>query len=120
MAIAAQDYTVAVKDGKVVSCLGIVLVASGDINGIAVHDENTEITDVASLYTFMATRDLSQSRIEDGTYFLAVADINGDGSIDVYDLHSAIVVDIGAPVKAPGLSLYVPWISPLVRYVYKH
>ena len=81
-----RSYSVIVKDGEVVSSPDVVLVAVGNINGVSVRGEDVEITDVACLYTFMTTRDRSQSNIDDEAYFLAVADVNGDGSVDVYDL----------------------------------
>ena len=62
------------------------MVACGNVNGVSVRGEDVEITDVACLYTFMTTGDRSQSSIDDEAYFLAVADVNMDGSVDVYDL----------------------------------
>ena len=81
-----RSYTVTVKDGEVVSSPNVVLVAAGNINGAAVNGDDVEITDVACLYAFLTTGDRSQSNIDDETYFLAVADTNGDASVDVYDL----------------------------------
>ena len=81
-----RSYTVTVKDGEVVSSPNVVLVAVGNINGVSVSGEDVEITDVACLYTFMTTGDRSQSHIDDETYFLAVADVNSDGAVDVDDL----------------------------------
>lgn len=63
-----------------------MLVARGNINGAAVNGEAVEITDVACLYTFETTDDFSESRIKDKAYFLAVADVNEDNVVDVYDL----------------------------------
>lgn len=79
-------YSITVKAGEVVNCPNVVLVATGNVNGVSVSGEDVEITDVACLYTFMTTNDRSQSNIDDEAYFLAVADVNGDGSVDVYDL----------------------------------
>ena len=82
----SRSYTVAVKDGEVVSSLDIVLVARGNINGAAVNGDDVEITDVACLYHYLTANDRSQSSISDEAYFLSVADVNSDGAVDVYDL----------------------------------
>ena len=82
----SRSYTVAVKDGEIVSSLDVVLVARGNINGAAVNGDDVEITDVACLYRYLTANDRSQSSIPDEAYFLAVADVNSDGAVDVYDL----------------------------------
>ena len=74
------------EDRKPILGLEVELVVRGNINGVSVRGEDVEITDVACLYTFMTTGDRSQSRIDDETYFPAVADVNGDNMVDVYDL----------------------------------
>ena len=81
-----RSYTVTVKDGEVVSSPNVVLVAAGNINGAAVNGDDVEITDVACLYRYLTANDRSQSSIPDEAYFLAVADVNSDGAVDVYDL----------------------------------
>ena len=68
-------YSITVKAGEVVSSPNVVLVAAGNVNGVSVSGEDVE-----------TTNDRSQSNIDDEAYFLAVADVNGDGSVDVYDL----------------------------------
>ena len=82
----SRSYTVAVKDGEIVSSLDVVLVARSNINGAAVNGDDVEITDVACLYRYLTANDRSQSSIPDEAYFLAVADVNSDGAVDVYDL----------------------------------
>ena len=81
-----RSYTVTVKDGEVVNSPNVVLVATGNVNGVSVSGEDVEITDVACLYRYLTSNDRSQSSIPDEAYFLAVADVNSDGAVDVYDL----------------------------------
>ena len=81
-----RSYTVTVKDGEVVNSPNVVLVATGNVNGVSVSGEDVEITDVACLYRYLTANDRSQSSIPDEAYFLAVADVNSDGAVDVYDL----------------------------------
>ena len=81
-----RSYTVTVMDGEVVNSPNVVLVATGNVNGVSVSGEDVEITDVACLYRYLTANDRSQSSIPDEAYFLAVADVNSDGAVDVYDL----------------------------------
>ena len=81
-----RSYTVTVKDGEVVNSPNVVLVATGNVNGVSVSGEDVEITDVACLYRYLTANDRSQSSIPDEAYFQAVADVNSDGAVDVYDL----------------------------------
>ena len=81
-----RSYTVTVKDGEVVNSPNVVLVATGNVNGVSVSGEDVEIPDVACLYRYLTANDRSQSSIPDEAYFLAVADVNSDGAVDVYDL----------------------------------
>lgn len=79
-----RQYTLDTADMG--NTLAVELVAVGNINGTAVNEKDVEITDLACLYTYLTTGDHSDSSIEDEAYFMAVADINGDGAVDVYDL----------------------------------
>lgn len=78
-----RRYTV---DTTVDASLSVQLVATGNINGAAVNGCDVEITDLACLYHYLTTNDRTESRIEDEAYFMAVADVNGDSAVDVYDL----------------------------------
>ena len=82
----SRSYTVTVKDGEVVSNADIVLVARGDINGaVSSMGYAVDASDMQCLYE-MLTSETYSGNIEDETYRKAVADINGDGTVDVYDL----------------------------------
>lgn len=78
-----RRYTV---DTTTEASLSVQLVATGNINGVAVNGCDVEITDLACLYRYLTANDRSESHIEDEAYFQAVADVNGDGTADVYDL----------------------------------
>lgn len=65
--------------------LDVELVQTGDVNGACVGGIDVEITDLACLYQYL-TEGKNEGSIQDETYFKAVADVNDDGSIDVYDL----------------------------------
>ena len=81
-----RTCTVEIKDHKPILGFDVELVARGNINGAAVNGDDVEITDVACLYRYLTANDRSQSSISDEAYFLAVADVNSDGAVDVYDL----------------------------------
>ncbi len=81
-----RTCTVEIKDHKPILGFDVELVARGNINGAAVNGDDVEITDVACLYRYLTANDRSQSSIPDEAYFLAVADVNSDGAVDVYDL----------------------------------
>ncbi len=81
-----RTCTVEIKDHKPILSFDVELVARGNINGAAVNGDDVEITDVACLYRYLTANDRSQSSIPDEAYFLAVADVNSDGAVDVYDL----------------------------------
>ena len=81
-----RTCTVEMKDHQPILGFDVALVARGNVNGTAVGGMDTEITDLACLYLYVTTGSRSDSSIQDEAYFKAVADVNGDGSIDVYDL----------------------------------
>ena len=82
----SRSYTVAVKDGEIVSSLDVVLVARGDINGaVSSMGYVVDASDMQCLYE-MLTSGTYSGNIEDETYRNAVADFNSDGAVDVYDL----------------------------------
>ena len=81
-----RTCTVEIKDHKPILGFDVELVARGNINGAAGNGDDVEITDVACLYRYLTANDRSQSSISDEAYFLAVADVNSDGAVDVYDL----------------------------------
>lgn len=78
-----RRYTV---DTTAATSLSVQLVATGNINGAAVNGCDVEITDLACLYHYLTTNDRTESQIEDEAYFMAMADVNGDSAVDVYDL----------------------------------
>ena len=77
--------TVTVDESGKANTVDVVLAARGNINGAAVNGEAVEITDVACLYEMLTTGEC-QSKIADPEYLEAVADVNSDGTVDVYDL----------------------------------
>lgn len=77
--------TFTVDESGKANTVDVVLVARGNINGAAVNGEAVEITDVACLYEMLTTGEC-QSKIADPEYLKAVADVNSDGTVDVYDL----------------------------------
>ena len=77
--------TFTVDESGKANTVDVVLVARGNINGAAVNGEAVEITDVACLYEMLTTGEC-QSKIADPEYLEAVADVNSDGTVDVYDL----------------------------------
>lgn len=80
----SREYTVVVGTEKV-ELPKLQLVRRGNINGTCVGGIDVEITDLACLYQYL-TEGKNEGSIQDETYFKAVADVNEDGSIDVYDL----------------------------------
>lgn len=95
--VAPDQYTLEVsKPGYVTRCYAVdtgnmmdgpsvQLVRRGNINGACVGGIDVEITDLACLYQYL-TEGKNEGSIQDETYFKAVADVNSDGAIDVYDL----------------------------------
>lgn len=95
--VAPGQYTLEVsKPGYVTRCYAVdtgnmmdgpsaQLVRRGNINGACVGGIDVEITDLACLYQYL-TEGKNEGSIQDETYFKAVADVNSDGAIDVYDL----------------------------------
>ena len=80
----SREYTVEVGTEEV-ELPKLQLVRRGNINGACVGGIDVEITDLACLYQYL-TEGKNEGSIQDKTYFKAVADVNDDGSIDVYDL----------------------------------
>lgn len=75
----------AVDTGNMMDGPSAQLVRRGNINGTCVGGTDVEITDLACLYQYL-TEGKKEGSIQDETYFKAVTDVNGDGSVDVYDL----------------------------------
>ena len=75
----------AVDTGNMMDGPSVQLVRRGNINGACVGGIDVEITDLACLYQYL-TEGKNEGSIQDETYFKAVADVNSDGAIDVYDL----------------------------------
>lgn len=66
--------------------LSIELVETGNINGATNPlGYAVDASDMQCLYELLTTGDCL-SQIDDPEYFKAVADVNGDGTVDVYDL----------------------------------
>ena len=53
----------------------------GDLNGNGLRG----VEDMQSLYTFLSTGSTTESAFADRDDFLAMADINGDGSVNILD-----------------------------------
>ena len=75
----------AVDTGNMMDGPSVQLVRRGNINGACVGGIDVEITDLACLYQYL-TEGKNEGSIQDETHFKAVADVNEDGSINVYDL----------------------------------
>ena len=75
----------AVDTGNMMDGPSVQLVRRGNINGACVGGIDVEITDLACLYQYL-TEGKNEGSIQDETYFKAVADVNDNGNIDVYDL----------------------------------
>ena len=68
------------------SCLTdatIHYVQSGDLNG---SGSTADVADVQCLYAYLTTGDIAGALNQREGIFRAMADVNGDGSVDVYDL----------------------------------
>ena len=75
----------AVDTGNMMDGPSVQLIRRGNINGACVGGIDVEITDLACLYQYL-TEGKNEGSIQDETYFKAVADVNDNGNIDVYDL----------------------------------
>ena len=56
----------------------------GDINGCASEWGDVDVTDMACLYTLLSTGSYD-GQIKDEEYTTRVADVNGDGMINILD-----------------------------------
>lgn len=74
--------SVTVADGIVRIPTDLSLVIAGNINGVG----TVSVDDMQCLYTFLTANRREGSLKDNSTYFCAVADVNSDGHVDVYDL----------------------------------
>lgn len=81
-----REYTVEIGEDGTVSDLTVQIVRRGDINGaVSSMGYAVDASDMQCLYE-MLTSETYNGNIEDETYRNAVADVNSDGTVDVYDL----------------------------------
>ena len=81
-----REYTVEIGEDGTISDLTVQIVRRGDVNGaVSSMGYTVDASDMQCLYE-MLTSGTYSGNIEDETYRKAAADINGDGSVDVYDL----------------------------------
>lgn len=64
----------------------VVLVQVGNLNGTA-NDfgEETDVSDMQCLFEYLAQNEMSGALAGDQTYFLAVANVNGDDAVNILD-----------------------------------
>lgn len=81
-----REYTVEIGEDGTVSDLTVQIVRRGDINGaVSSMGYAVDASDMQCLYE-MLTSETYNGSIEDEVYRNAVADVNSDGAVDVYDL----------------------------------
>ena len=81
-----REYTVEIGEDGTISDLTVQIVRRGDVNGaVSSMGYAVDASDMQCLYE-MLTSETYSGNIEDETYRKAVADINSDGAVDVYDL----------------------------------
>lgn len=81
-----REYTVEIGEDGTVSDLTVQIVRRGDANGaVSSMGYAVDASDMQCLYE-MLTSETYSGNIEDEVYRKAVADVNSDGAVDVYDL----------------------------------
>lgn len=84
-------HSVSVDTATITDTLAVELVMVGDINGCASEWGNVDVTDMACLYTLLSTGNYD-GQIKDEEYMKRVADVNGDGIINILDYQRLYMV----------------------------
>ncbi|MCI6586049.1 MAG: dockerin type I domain-containing protein [Oscillibacter sp.] len=77
-------HSVSVDTAAIADTFAVELVMVGDINGCASEWGDVDVTDMACLYTLLSTGSYD-GQIKDEEYMKRVADVNGDGMINILD-----------------------------------
>ena len=80
----SHSYALTV-DGNLLN-LTAQIVQRGNVNGATTYGKTIDASDIQCLYEILATGKYDSSCITDKDYLNDVADVNMDGSVDVYDL----------------------------------
>ena len=78
--------TIELRDRKPILSLEVELVARGNINGATTYGKAINASDIQCLYEILTIGKYDSSCITDKDYLNDVADVNMDGTVDVYDL----------------------------------
>lgn len=84
-------HSVSVDTATITDTLAVELVMVGDINGCATKWGDVDVTDMACLYTLLSTGNYD-GQIKDEEYMKRVADVNGDGIINILDYQRLYMV----------------------------
>ena len=84
-------HSVSVDTAAIADAFVVELVMVGDINGCASEWGNVDVTDMACLYTLLSTGSYD-GQIKDEEYMKRVADVNGDGIINILDYQRLYMV----------------------------
>lgn len=84
-------HSVSVDAATITDTLAVELVMVGDINGCATKWGDVDVTDMACLYTLLSTGNYD-GQIKDEEYMKRVADVNGDGTINILDYQRLYMV----------------------------
>ena len=95
----------------------LTLVQVGDINGASSEDGVVDITDLACLFEYLSTGHYSGA-ITDWHYIQAVADVNGDGEVNILDYQQLYGMIKAAAAEKPeeeGQTTTTPFSGRLVK-----
>ena len=84
-------HRISVDTATITDTLAVELVMVGDINGCATKWGDVDVTDMACLYTLLSTGNYD-GQIKDEEYMKRVADVNGDGIINILDYQRLYMV----------------------------
>lgn len=90
-------HSVSVDTAAIADTFAVELVMVGDINGCASEWGDVDVTDMACLYTLLSTGSYD-GQIKDEEYMKRVADVNGDGMINILDYQRLYMALNGAKV----------------------
>lgn len=77
-------HSISVNTAAIADTFAVELVMVGDINGCTSEWGDVDVTDMACLYTLLSTGSYD-GQIKDEEYMKRVADVNGDGMINILD-----------------------------------